>query len=137
MDLAIGAPFEDDGNGIVYIYKSCTRDSKRMVFLSQTIRALPGFQSWGSSFAPIAVDVDDNGIPDLAVGAYQSGKVAILRTRPVIYYSVNLKETTMPNMTNVTKLVLACIIWKNNLINAGMFNIINYFSVYDRQCNRG
>lgn len=89
VDIAVGAPYE--GNGAVYLFHGS------MNFIvekpAQIIRSenLPGgpFASFGHSLAG-GQDLDENGYPDIVVGAYESDKVLLLLARPV----VNLAFTT-------------------------------------------
>lgn len=87
-DLAIGAPYENN-RGTVYIYRG-TKDGLQ---LSQKISASeisPHLQGFGISISE-ARDIDKNGYPDIAVGAYLSDSVVLLRSRPI----VTLKLTRM------------------------------------------
>ncbi|VDQ04539.1 unnamed protein product [Trichobilharzia regenti] len=47
----------------------------------QSPRPLEGF---GFSLGLNGADLDDNGYPDMAIGATLSSSVAVLRTRPVV-----------------------------------------------------
>ena len=86
QDLAVGSPYDVDG-GSVYIYLG----SENGLNLNpvQTIRAsdipndLPNLKSFGYSLSG-GIDLDENGYPDLLVGAYESDSVILLRTRPII-----------------------------------------------------
>lgn len=88
-DLAVGAPYDSDG-GAVYVYLgSATGLSQTPV---QVIRAsdlpseLPNrspFKTFGYSLSG-GIDLDENGYPDLLVGAYESDAVVLLRSRPII-----------------------------------------------------
>lgn len=89
-DLAVGAPYE--GAGAVYIFRG-SADGLQAVH-SQRIYARDlasnvAFSSFGSALAS-AVDLDDNGYPDIIVGAYQSDAVAILLSRPVVNIDVSI-----------------------------------------------
>ncbi|XP_041365899.1 integrin alpha-4-like isoform X2 [Gigantopelta aegis] len=83
-DLAVGAPFEEDMVGVVYIYNGSPdgmhqQFSQRIVGtdVSRHIRA------FGWTFSQ-QHDLDNNFYPDVAVGAYASDNAVLLLSRPVI-----------------------------------------------------
>ncbi|XP_071965913.1 integrin alpha-8-like isoform X2 [Antedon mediterranea] len=85
-DFAVGAPYGgDDGSGVVYIYQGSVQDIK-MIEPSQVITPNDLDQNMTSFGAALSggIDVDDNGYPDVVVGAYQSDTAVLLRSRPVI-----------------------------------------------------
>ncbi|XP_060600943.1 integrin alpha-2-like [Ruditapes philippinarum] len=80
-DIAIGAPYEADGVGAVYIYNGYSgglwpRYTQRI--LGTTIS--PGIKSFGAALTPRSVDEGEV----FAVGAYETDNVAILRVNPVV-----------------------------------------------------
>ena len=89
-DIAIGAPYEDDG--VVYIYLG-SRDSKEhglKLTPSQVIKASDlglkpnrKINTFGSYLSG-GLDMDDNGYPDLVIGAYNSSVAVALLSRPII-----------------------------------------------------
>lgn len=82
QDVAVGAPFE--GNGAVYVYHG-SRSGINPTY-KQKLRGLSvdsGLRLFGSSLAGI-VDMDSNGYPDIAVGAYGSNKAVLFRTRSIV-----------------------------------------------------
>ena len=94
-DFAVGAPYEENG-GSVYIFfgqgryasSSVLRAEKAAVqtITSQSFKGMPlGYHlaTFGSSLSG-GLDMDGNGYPDLAVGAYESSKVFLFRARPII-----------------------------------------------------
>ncbi|KAF8357198.1 ina-1, partial [Pristionchus pacificus] len=87
QDFAVGAPFANEGAGVVYIYHGAANRETFSIKPVQTISAsslsLSGLRAFGFSLSG-AVDVDSNGYPDLAVGVALSDTVAIFRSRPVI-----------------------------------------------------
>lgn len=90
-DFAVAAPYESGGaNGAVYIYHgSATGPTERA---SQVLRASDVGDSprtFGFSVAG-GLDVDDNGYPDVAVGAYESGRVYTFRSRAVTNIQANV-----------------------------------------------
>ncbi|XP_077299623.1 multiple edematous wings isoform X2 [Arctopsyche grandis] len=93
-DLAVGSPYED--SGFVYIYLGSRTDGLD-VEPKQVIRGdkLPvPLKTFGYSLSG-GMDMDNNGYPDLLVGAYEQNSVALLRARPIIDIktSVNRPET--------------------------------------------
>ncbi len=114
-DFAVGAPYEE-GGGTVYIFLGGPKGvasftvSTSSTFLhaeetaDQIISArdfagvIPGVPSdlatFGSALSG-GMDMDSNGHPDLVVGAYQSGLVFLLRSRPIIDISTYVDETNL------------------------------------------
>ena len=92
-DLAVGAPYE--GAGAVYIY-SGSRDGLPSVhtqrIYARDLSSNTAFSAFGSSVAGGA-DLDDNGYPDLVVGAYQSDAIAVLLSRPVVNIDASISAT--------------------------------------------
>lgn len=90
-DLAVGAPYE--GNGAVYILRG---SAKGVLEFAQRIAASQFPASMPSAFGISIVgnfDVDQNGYPDLAVGAYTSDQLFVLRARPVINVETVIRHT--------------------------------------------
>uniref|UniRef100_A0ABI7YRP9 Integrin subunit alpha 8 n=1 Tax=Felis catus TaxID=9685 RepID=A0ABI7YRP9_FELCA len=91
-DIAIGAPFAGkDQRGKVLIYNGNkdglhTKASQILqgLWASQTIPSGFGFTLRGDS------DIDKNDYPDLIVGAFGTGKVAVYRARPVVTVDAQL-----------------------------------------------
>lgn len=84
-DVAIGAPYDNDGAGAVYIFhgsKKGLRVQPGQVISGNSFN--PPILSFGFSFASGASDFDNNLYNDLIVGAYQSDKVVLLPARPVV-----------------------------------------------------
>ncbi|XP_074659048.1 integrin alpha-8-like isoform X2 [Tubulanus polymorphus] len=82
-DLAVTAPYEDE-QGVVYIYHGSIDGIIREP--SQVIKAndvSPGLKTFGFSISG-GIDLDDNHYPDLLIGAYESDKAVVLRSRPII-----------------------------------------------------
>uniref|UniRef100_A0A8C4NHL5 Integrin alpha-2 domain-containing protein n=1 Tax=Eptatretus burgeri TaxID=7764 RepID=A0A8C4NHL5_EPTBU len=98
-ELAVGAPLENNGQGALYIFSGHARmlDSKP----SQRIPAadvMPGLRFFGRSIHG-KLDMDGNGIADIAVGA--DNKALLLWSRPVasVWWTVNFSPTEI-NLQN-------------------------------------
>ncbi|XP_023310585.1 integrin alpha-5-like [Anoplophora glabripennis] len=100
-DIAIAAPYEDDGVGAVYIYMGSktgvqTTYSQRLSPLN-----FPGYSRSTKGFGQglsKGVDVDGNGHNDIAIGAYKSNRVFLIRTLSVVDYRLTLE----PNVTSIS-----------------------------------
>nr|APD13826.1 alpha-int-3 [Schmidtea mediterranea] len=95
QDLAVGAPFENDGTGAVYIYLG---DRHQIIKLSQKIEGQmisPDLRGYGFSIFGKNEDLDSNTYPDFIVGSVLSGHVVGMRTRPIIrVYAENMVAET-------------------------------------------
>ncbi|RWS22803.1 Integrin alpha-9-like protein [Leptotrombidium deliense] len=81
QDIAVGAPYENDGKGSVYIFHG-SKDGINIHY-SQRISASDhlsthNLMGFGISLSH-AIDVDNNKYPDLLIGAYNSNKAVLLR----------------------------------------------------------
>ncbi|VDP02768.1 unnamed protein product [Heligmosomoides polygyrus] len=84
-DFVVGAPYAGkDKAGAVYIMHG-TKDGVRQKFTQKIEGASFGskMKTFGFSVAS-GVDIDGNGMPDVAVGAWKSGNAAVLTTKPVV-----------------------------------------------------
>ena len=100
-DLIVGAPFE--GSGAVYVFRGSP--AGLIAEYSQRIGAgdlspSPPSPSPVSPSRPLSSfgyalsaghDVDDNGYPDVVVGAFQADAVVVLRSRPVVNVLTTLR----------------------------------------------
>ncbi|KAL1463065.1 hypothetical protein WDU94_014855 [Cyamophila willieti] len=109
-DIAVGAPYQ--GNGVVYIYlgsKNGLNPEPSQIIPAESIpnpyHASRPLVTWGSSLSP-GVDMDDNGYPDLLVGAYESGIAVLLRARPIIQLETSLKPDF--NLKNIDPSKTGC-----------------------------
>ncbi|XP_041946476.1 integrin alpha-5-like [Alosa sapidissima] len=99
-DVAIGCPFGgEDGQGQVLIYNGQTAglsDTPSQVLTGQwATGVLPtgfGYSIQGSK------DLDENGYPDLLVGAFGADKAVLYRARPIVNASATL--VVQPTMIN-------------------------------------
>ncbi|XP_050099365.1 integrin alpha-PS2 isoform X2 [Anopheles aquasalis] len=87
-DFAVGAPYDGpNGRGAVYVFYGARTGT--LAKPSQVLQAeelawgVPGrLSTFGFSLAG-GIDLDGNQYPDLAVGAYDTDKVLVFRSRPV------------------------------------------------------
>ncbi|XP_051770688.1 integrin alpha-X-like isoform X19 [Ctenopharyngodon idella] len=83
MDVLIGAPLEDDGQGSIYIFNG--RDGVITSKFSQRIvgsSVRPGLRFFGISLSQSSLDQSQDNLPDIAVGS--KGAVLLLRSRPIM-----------------------------------------------------
>ncbi|XP_044728247.1 integrin alpha-PS1 isoform X2 [Chrysoperla carnea] len=113
-DIAIGAPYE--GSGVIYIYLGSKNGLLKEP--SQRIAAdeLPLFKIRGKVFGPIktlgyslsgGIDMDNNGYPDLLVGAYEKDAVVLFRARPIIDIQTKIKQPE--NLVNIDASKTGCL----------------------------
>ncbi|CAH2108620.1 unnamed protein product [Euphydryas editha] len=103
-DIAIGAPWEDDGRGAVYIFKGGKKGLTRQY--SQKI-VVKNTKAFGFSLSG-GFDINRDKCNDLAVGAHNTGAVYVFRCTPTIHVDVSIKvpdAVNLPqNATNFTTL---------------------------------
>ncbi|XP_044746245.1 integrin alpha-PS3-like [Coccinella septempunctata] len=95
--VAVAAPYAEEGSGVVYIFKGLLESYGIDSNPVQKIVGksfLPNIRGFGMSISKPA-DIDANGYKDIAVGAYQSGHVVLLRSRPLVI--VNSYFARKPN----------------------------------------
>uniref|UniRef100_A0A674K1C5 Integrin subunit alpha 4 n=1 Tax=Terrapene triunguis TaxID=2587831 RepID=A0A674K1C5_9SAUR len=100
-DVAIGAPQENNLEGAIYIYNG-RKDGISSSF-SQRIqghRLSNTLSMFGQSISS-GIDADNNGYPDVAVGAFLNDSAVLLRTRPVVVVEAFLKHPNAVNRTNL------------------------------------
>ncbi|XP_071811857.1 integrin alpha-9-like isoform X3 [Apostichopus japonicus] len=95
-DVAVGAPYEDDMMGAVYIYHG-DLDGIKTTFSQRIVPATfdPSLRSFGHSISGL-VDIDANGYTDLAIGSYESGRATVFLSRPVIEMDPRLEFSRAP-----------------------------------------
>ncbi|KAK2506387.1 hypothetical protein MC885_020142 [Smutsia gigantea] len=89
LDIAVGAPYGGSsgrGQVLVFLGQSEGLTSRPSQVLDSPFPTGSGF---GFSLRG-ATDIDDNGYPDLLVGAYEANKVAVYRALPVVMTTVQL-----------------------------------------------
>ncbi|KAL3831424.1 hypothetical protein ACJMK2_023175, partial [Sinanodonta woodiana] len=95
-DVAIGAPYEDEHTGAVYIYNGGP-DGVKDVFSQRITGRVFGSNIPGSNIGTFGwhingeYDVDKNGFADLAVGAYKNDVAIVLRTRPIVNVAMDIR----------------------------------------------
>ncbi|VDK35756.1 unnamed protein product [Taenia asiatica] len=83
-DFAVGAPYDEGGGAVIIYHGSNARQigvPTQILNASELSESVKGF---GFSLSAGGLDLDNNGYPDLAVGAPDSDKILVFRTRPVI-----------------------------------------------------
>ncbi|XP_052095475.1 integrin alpha pat-2-like isoform X2 [Mytilus californianus] len=101
LDIAIGAPFEEDGKGAIYVFNGY--EGKFWHRPSQIIKASSigsNLKQFGMYLSQFKMDVDNNLYNDLVIGAPGSGSVVMLKSNPTISMEVSLK-TSLVNPVNV------------------------------------
>ncbi|XP_072938822.1 integrin alpha-PS4-like [Epargyreus clarus] len=102
-DVAIGAPWEADGRGAVYIYRGGSTGLRGMYAQRITVQDAKGF---GISISR-GLDVNKDNCKDLAVGAYESASAYVFRCIPTMQVFTDIKVDTSnlqlktPNLTAV------------------------------------
>ncbi len=83
-DLVVGAPYDDDGAGAIYIYMgSVDGVMKQYAQKISSLQMGSGIRTFGWSLSA-GMDVDRNRYPDLLIGAYESGNAVYLKSAPVV-----------------------------------------------------
>ncbi|XDV45083.1 hypothetical protein PO909_013243, partial [Leuciscus waleckii] len=83
MDVLVGAPLEEDGQGSIYIFNGI--DGGIIPKYSQRIAGSsvrPGLRFFGISLSQSSLDQTRDNLPDIAVGS--KGAVLLLRSRPIM-----------------------------------------------------
>lgn len=98
-DVAIGAPYEDDG--VVYIYlgsrNGLTTKPSQVITAKQLGPLTNPIHTFGSSLAG-GIDLDSNSYPDLLVGAYGSSAAVVLLARPIINIKTEVSSLELKNI---------------------------------------
>ncbi|XP_018304279.1 integrin alpha-8 [Mycetomoellerius zeteki] len=132
-DIIVSAPWEEFGAIYIYNGDASLKDKVRPT-MSQRITmqsfghnpSIKGMtiQTFGFSISE-PIDIDNNGYADIAVGAYKSGHVIVLRSKPIV--RTNLTVYTIPStlQRNISNfLVEACVEYQNyNTTNIHAFKV--------------
>ncbi|XP_077287629.1 integrin alpha-PS3-like [Arctopsyche grandis] len=97
-DVAIGSPYENYGNGAVYIYLGTANGLDPVYSQRISMLHLKGF---GISISK-GVDIDQNTCNDLAIGSYVSAKVVLLRCHPSIRLIPRIESIPSELSLNIT-----------------------------------
>ncbi|XP_075034833.1 integrin alpha-L isoform X2 [Mixophyes fleayi] len=84
-EIAVGAPYEMDGRGALYIYKG--ESAGLSVTYNQRIPGTPGTRGFGLSIHGV-MDMTQDGLTDIVVGSW--GHVSLHRSRPLLRVHVNV-----------------------------------------------
>nr|CDS32853.2 integrin alpha ps [Hymenolepis microstoma] len=87
-DFAIGAPYDAGGGSVIIYHGSKDKKIGSPTQILNTTKLSGSIKSFGFSLSSGGLDLDLNGYPDLAVGAPESDKIVVFRTRPVIRVEV-------------------------------------------------
>ncbi|KAL6264541.1 hypothetical protein P5V15_004646 [Pogonomyrmex californicus] len=104
-DIAVGAPYEEESGGAVYIFNGNKDGISRKY--SQRLagsRFSPTLRGFGISISEPR-DVNRDKYPDIAVGSYLSGEVVLFKSVPVVKLKIVL-EPQATLLENVTSFVL-------------------------------
>lgn len=98
-DIAIGAPYED--NGVVYIYLGSkdglnTKPSQIISASDLGLLSAP-IKTFGSSLSG-GIDYDGNSYPDLLIGAYQSAAAIVVLSRPITNIKTEVRGLELKNI---------------------------------------
>nr|XP_049695116.1 integrin alpha-X isoform X2 [Helicoverpa armigera] len=101
FEIAIGAPFENSGEGAVYIYSGADLgSSQKMVnqlqYLQKITPEASYAKSFGMSLTPL-LDYDQNGCKELAIGSPFVNSVLLLRCIASVTVTTNVE---FPNLQN-------------------------------------
>ncbi|CAG9765629.1 unnamed protein product [Ceutorhynchus assimilis] len=111
-DFAVSAPYEDEGKGAVYIYNGCSDGigdsfSQRLTaslfanFITFTERT----RGFGMGLSR-GNDIDKNGHNDIAIGAYKSDQVFIVRSYGILDYVSTITPSVDVILENTTEFTL-------------------------------
>lgn len=98
-DIAIGAPYEN--NGVVYIYlgskEGLSVKPSQIISSSDLGLVTRPIKTFGSSLSG-GIDLDNNSYPDLVVGAYQSSATVVLLSRPITNIRTEVRSSELKNI---------------------------------------
>ncbi|KAG5899741.1 hypothetical protein JTB14_006079 [Gonioctena quinquepunctata] len=116
-DVAIGAPYENE-IGAVYVFlgsQNGLNEEPSQVIRKKQVKTL-GYSLSGG------MDMDSNGYPDLLVGAFESEKVLLFKTRPIIDIRIEIKSDELKNINASKK---GC-----NALPQNNFTCFSFFSCF-------
>ena len=86
MDVFVGAPYHDDGQGAVFLYLGSAdglQTQYSQIIKPSSLNVLDGQKTFGWSISG-GLDMDGNGYNDVAIGAYESGHATFIRSKSII-----------------------------------------------------
>ncbi|XP_044735399.1 integrin alpha-4-like [Chrysoperla carnea] len=111
-DFVVGAPYEDEYRGAIYIYNGCDNEKGLSSRKPQRIRAIEInsiLKGFGISMAR-PMDLDGDKHEDLAVGSHLSGHVVVLRSCPTAIFEAKFETNSTTIKGKETKFrINACI----------------------------
>ncbi|XP_073716199.1 integrin alpha-M [Misgurnus anguillicaudatus] len=128
-DVAVGAPLEDEGTGVVYIYLGDKMHGINLRYSPQRISArsvLSGLQQFGVSVVG-EIDMNDDNLTDVVIGAH--GGIVLLKARPVMFVSSKLSFS--PKEISISDFTCSGV----DLFHA--FNLTSCFTVFERTSSTG
>ncbi|XP_062600471.1 integrin alpha-4-like [Saccostrea cucullata] len=106
-DLVVGAPYEDDNKGAIYIFNGGSPQIEatysQQILASKLHTDLRGF---GFSLSKHTIDVDSNTYLDISVGSLLSSNAVVFRTRSIA--TINAAMTLNPAKMPLNSTGLAC-----------------------------
>ncbi|VEN53536.1 unnamed protein product [Callosobruchus maculatus] len=126
QDIAISAPFEDDGVGAVYIYRGSAKGIQSVYSQRLSPSNFEGnfgnVRGFGLGISR-GNDIDGNGHNDLAVGAFKSAQVFVIKTRSIIEYQLSL-DTNVSSINNAPIAIKYCVYYtqKGNIKDIRLVN---------------
>uniref|UniRef100_A0A8C9RLF5 Integrin alpha 4 n=1 Tax=Scleropages formosus TaxID=113540 RepID=A0A8C9RLF5_SCLFO len=97
-DVAVGAPQEEEQQGALYIYNG-RRTGISRTFSQRIAGKALGLKMFGQAVSG-GIDVDGNGYPDVAVGAFLSDSAVVLRTRAVVQVQASVLLPLSVNLSH-------------------------------------
>lgn len=85
-DVFVGAPYYDGGAGAVFLYLGSENgliEEYSQVIKPSALNVQDNLATFGWSLSE-GKDMDGNGYPDIAIGAYKSGHVTYIRSKSII-----------------------------------------------------
>ncbi|XP_065136687.2 integrin alpha-M-like [Paramisgurnus dabryanus] len=128
-DVAVGAPLEDEGTGVVYIYLGDKMHGINLKYSPQRISArsvLPGLQQFGVSVVG-EMDMNDDNLTDVVIGA--RGGIVLLKARPVMFVSSQLSFS--PSKISLNDFTCSDV----DVFHA--FTLTSCFTVFERTSSTG
>ncbi|XP_073670570.1 integrin alpha-X isoform X2 [Paramisgurnus dabryanus] len=128
-DVAVGAPLEDEGTGVVYIYLGDKTHGINLKYSPQRISArsvLSGLQQFGVSVVG-EMDINYDNLTDVVIGAH--GGIVLLKARPVMFVSSKLSFS--PSEISISNFTCSGV----DLFHA--FTLTSCFTVFERTSSTG